>query len=239
MQDRVGRPVSDRKQVKGISTKDFWSEAKADEGRFDSTLYVSGMTCRGCAWLIQRIASREPHVSSAAVSLVSGRLELRHAKDFDFQSFQERLSHFAYSLSNSPGLGLSLSPILVRAILSFVFSANGSLLLVADKTGIGGASLAGLLPLLALLNVLLLMFVGGAVFCRPAWDALRFRHFHGDAIPALLLISLALLSAAEILKLTSTDYFAIALFVLTPILVFARVAADFFDRRVRQGNEKD
>ena len=60
-------------------------------------------------------------------------------KDFDFQVFQERLSHFAYGLSTSAGLGgLSLSPILVRAILTGVFALNGSLLAFATIGQIGG-----------------------------------------------------------------------------------------------------
>ena len=240
-QDRVGQPISGREvNSKGLSTEEFWSVARGENGCFETTLYISGMTCRGCSWLVQQIASREPHVLTAAVSLVSGRMELRHEKDFDFPAFQERLSHFAYGLSASAGFGgPSLSPILVRMIMTGTFALNGGLLTFAMVYQIGGESLEVILSLLAVLNLMLLMLIGGGVFLKAAWDGLRFRQLHLDSLPALALVVLGVLSLGEIVSLLSSVHFSILLFVLLPVLMVARVLGDLFESRVRREDESE
>lgn len=233
MQDRVGRPVSDRKGFQQVLDQEFWAQASGENGHFVSALYVSGMTCSGCAWLVQCIALREADVANASVSLVSGRIELHHGPAFDFSEFQAKLSRFAYSLSFRPSLGLSLSPILVRVGLSTVFSVNGGLLLYLSSTMRLGESLSGLLSLFSLVNLMLLMFVGGSLFLRPAWDGLRFGQMHSDLVPSLILIALLILGVGEALLLLGTFYFSLALFVCVPLFVFARACGDYFENRIR------
>jgi cation transport ATPase len=199
-----------------------------DDG-FWVMLYVSGMTCRGCAWLIERIATRMQGIQTVAVSLTSGRIELVWHGNFDFERFQVELRRFGYTLSDLGVGGLSLSPLSLRFILASLFSVNGICFLLLREFSVGGASLYGLYQLSLLVNLALIALVGSAVFFRPAWDAIRIRQWHSD-IPVALVHSLGLLfSLCEIMIQRKDPVFTVSFMLLVPAFLFARQLADRFE----------
>ncbi|MFP4157107.1 MAG: heavy metal translocating P-type ATPase metal-binding domain-containing protein [Opitutales bacterium] len=232
LQDRAGRPVDTpdgANPAKQLSLERIQARTEAVDDGFRAVLYVSGMTCRGCAWLIERIATRMPGLRTVAVSLTSGRIELVWRGNFDFDRFQLELRRFGYALSDVGFAGLSLSPLSLRFILSSLFSANGICFLLLREFSVGGTSLYGLYQLSLLVNLILIALVGSTVFFRPAWDAIRIRQWHSD-IPVALLHSLGLLfSLCEIMIQQKDPVFAVSFMLLVPAFLLARQLADHFE----------
>ena len=235
LQDRAGRPVDAHRadSAKQLPLDRILERAEAADDGFRVSLYVSGMTCRGCAWLIERIAARAPGLRAAAVSLTSGRIELVWGEGFDFDQFQIELGRFGYALSDVGFGGLSLSPLSLRWMLSALFSANGISLLLLREFAVGGASLDGLYQLLILANLVLLLLVGSMVFIRPAWDALRIRQWHSD-IPVAVVHSLGfLLSLTEMMAERTNPVFTVSFMLFVPAFLLARLFADRFEMSSR------
>ena len=228
LQDRAGRPVEAQGALsaKQLPLDRILKRAEATDDGFRVTLYVLGMTCRGCAWLIERIAARAPGLRAVAVSLTSGRIELAWRDGFDFDQFQLELGRFGYALSDVGFGGLSLSPLALRLMLSALFSANGICLLLLREFAVGGASLDGLYQLLILANLVLLVLVGSTVFIRPAWDALRIRHWHSD-IPVAAFHSIGFLfSLVEMIAERTNPVFTVSFMLVVPSFLVARLLAD-------------
>lgn len=235
-QDRAGRPVgaADRSFPKPLSSERLLERSRlTDRGRA-ATLYLSGMTCRGCAWLIERIAARFPGVRAARVSLTSGRLELLWSDEFEIGSFQLELARFGYRLSDVSFGGLTLSPLTVRTFLSAVFAANAVVMFGLSAFAVGGESLRGLYPLLTMLNILLIFLLGSTVFLRPAWDALRLRHWHSDFFPALLHLAGFFLACLDCLILRSAPVFALSFALAVPAFLAARLWADQIETTLKK-----
>ncbi len=80
-QDRVGQPLESAPFTEADTT---WAEtlrlaaeaATDANGAASARLSVGGMTCAGCAWLVERLARREPGVRAVRCRLESGDLEL-------------------------------------------------------------------------------------------------------------------------------------------------------------------
>ncbi len=227
LQDRAGRPVGEGpKRGRSLTEAQLLEHARAVPGGYAAPLFLSGMTCRGCAWLVERLLGRAPGVRSVRVSLISGRVELCWDTGFDVIAAQDLLADYGYALSLSALPGLSLSPLALRLALCGLFAANGGLLSSLQNHGVGGGALDGLYALLLLANVLLQQLVGVSVFLRPAWDALRMRRWHSDGIPAVLL-SGGFLAALIGLPGGGFGRVVVLLFlVLVPVFLVARLIAD-------------
>lgn len=235
LQDRVGRPVDTQaaSAAMRLSLDQIRGRAKDVEDGLHVTLYVSGMTCRGCAWLIERIAARAPCLQSAAVSLTSGRIELVWREGFDFDQFQVELGRFGYALSDVGLGGLSLSPLAVRLVLSGLFSVNGLCVLLLQEFAIGGDSLHGLYQLLLFANLFLLILVGSAVYIRPAWDAIRIGGWHGDIPIAALHFMGFIVSLGEVTMDQNSPIFTMSFLLAVPAFLLARLMADHWEMSSR------
>lgn len=226
LQDRAGRPVGDKVNGRRLTLEQFQSLARAVPGGFAVTLYVSGMTCRGCAWLVERLAVRAPGVRSAAVSLTSGRLELCWVGGFDFMLLQAELNRYGFGLAASALPGLTLSPLALRGLLCLLFALNGLLLHVLLLGAIAGPEWKRLFQLFLLMTLLLQGLVGATVFFRPAWDALRLRHWHSDLLPAGLLALVFSGAVAEVVAYGSGAWLVTSFLMGVPVLLAARLLAD-------------
>ena len=235
LQDRAGRPVDahEADSAKQLPLDRIRARAEETDDGFRVLLYVSGMTCRGCAWLIERIASGAPGLQSAAVSLTTGRIQLVWREGFDFEQFQVELGRFGYALSDVGFGGLSLSPLSLRLILSALFSANGICLLLLHEFAVGGASLNGLFQLLILANLVLLTLMGSTVFIRPAWDALRIRHWHSDIPVAVVHLIGFLLSLFEMIAERTNPILTVSFMLIVPAFLLARLLADHLEMSSR------
>jgi len=228
-QDRAGRPVGDRpfSGLDVVSIKQIQKQAE-NAPVCGITVGVQGMSCMGCAWLVEQLAGRHGSVLSARVALDSNRLALEWKRgDFDLSKLAGELQKFGYRMSGDlASAGHASSPLAMRLILTLVFSLNGMLLFVAAVAGIGPVGLHRLYGLLITACLVFAQFIGGSLFLRPAWRGLLLRRLHSDAVPAIILLSLFL--SALVSQFVSSDRLlpVFLYFGLLPSMVFARWLAE-------------
>ena len=74
--------------------------APRPNGRSELKLAVSGLSCVGCVWLIERLFNAEPGAGSCCVNPQRGSIALTWDREtLDLSQFAQRLSRFGYQLS--------------------------------------------------------------------------------------------------------------------------------------------
>lgn len=224
-QDRMGQPVGDRpfSGLDYVSINQLQNQAENAYG-CKITARVQGMSCLGCAWLVEQLVRRQNGVLSARVALDSSRLSLEWEQGrFDLCKLAEDLHTFGYRLiGDNDSSGLNFSPLAMRLGLTLVFSFNGLLLLAAADNDIGGAGLRQFYNLLIIVCLFFSQLIGGTLFLKPAWRGLMLRRLHSDALPALALFVLFLLALPSLFDSSSRMLPASIYFFFLPTMVFAR-----------------
>lgn len=212
------------------------NERPAADGPAQAAFTVSGMSCMGCVWLIERLAERQPGSVSAQVSLTRQTLEIIWLPgQFNLVSLAEELLRFGYRLDAKPLAADDrprFSPLALRTLLSLVFTGN-ALLLAAYSEVAPTVALAELLSLACLCFTVLL---GAAPFFQSVYRAAQIRRWHSDLVPTLLILAaLIYLSYQLIFGQFSLNWSVFAACLLISVLVSARFfAANFFSMsRVR------
>jgi Cu2+-exporting ATPase len=233
-QDRVGQPVGDRP----FSSLDFVSidqlqQQAENTSECQIAVTIKGMSCMGCAWLVEQLSGRHPSVRFAKVALDSSILSLGWKPGtFDLCALAEDLQKFGYRITGDvASAGYAVSPLTMRLGLTLVFSLNGLLLSVAAATGIGGEGLRQLYNLLIVVCLLFTLFIGGTVFLKPAWGALQLRRLHSDMVPALLLLALFALALASLLFSGLWVVSASLYFIVLSVMILARWLSDTMKRK--------
>ena len=165
------------------------------DGRLSVTVDVQGLHCAGCVWVIQTLFERKDGAVHIGVNPGVGRIELVFDPErFDVAAYLGDLAHLGYrsgpplkaTRGESDGLAVRLGVTIALAMNVMILSAAGYLGLNAEEEP-GLFSLFGWLAF-ALTTVSVL--VGGPVFFRGAWGALRRRALHLD-VPIAIGIALA------------------------------------------------
>lgn len=106
-QDRAGQPVGERPFAPLDIDWLHRAQTTAESGVAASlTLNVCGMSCMGCAWLVEQLARRHAGVRSARVALASGRLSLCwEPGELDLAYLAEELQRFGYHITEGSGGG--------------------------------------------------------------------------------------------------------------------------------------
>ena len=101
----VGRPPEDTAEwgvFDGSEMLDAFTETR-DDAR-EATVYVGGMYCSACSWLIETTMSRQPGIEAAEINPITHRLRLR------FPAENARLSRYLATLANLGYQPQPLSP---------------------------------------------------------------------------------------------------------------------------------
>ena len=192
-----GHPVvqaaADRKWLEPIAAR----LAAQPAGLSRVVLDVQGLHCSACVWLLQAIFRREPSSAGIVVNSAVGTVELTIGPAFPLTAFVESIEAFGYRF------GPPLKGGAARAASSDLVWRMGVCIAIAMNTMIFGfAMYAGLAEgrvyrlfhaldfALSFVSVL----VGGTVFFRSAWQAVRRRVLHLD-LPIALGIALAFTSS--------------------------------------------
>ncbi len=157
------------------------------------TLDVQGLSCIACAWLIEKLFTRQPGALAIHVDPAIGQLVLRWQPGvFDAVAFARQLQSFGY-LVGAPGesaapasraLNLRLGLCAALAMNTMLFTLPHYLGMAADF------EFAPLFQRLTLILGTLSFLIGGSYFFIRSWHSLRQRVLHID-----LPISLGLLAA--------------------------------------------
>lgn len=232
-QDRVGQPVGNRpfKDCDFVSINQIQEQAES-RGQCALSLNINGMSCMGCAWLVEQLCRRQPGIRTAQVALNANCLSLCWVPGhFNLPALAGDLQKFGYQLSGEVAAAAAVSPLMRGLGLTLVFSLNGLLLLAAAAAGVGGAGLRPLYNLLIALCLVFAQLIGGALFVSTAWGALRLRQLHSDLLPALLLLSLFTVALLLLLLPQAWLVPAAVYFSLLTVLVFARWLSELLERR--------
>lgn len=209
LQDRVAEPLKNR-SLPALDRAGFarvQSEAESSSAAPECTLSVDGMSCMGCAWLIERLARNGPGTLAVRVDLVNNAVNLRWEKgQFDLAAFASVLNDFGYALGSRPidlGAGPTLSPYAVRVLLVGIFCGN-ALLLAAYAHFIGSSGTDALIHLLSAACIVFASLIGIGPYVFSIYRSAHIRRFHSDVLPAgVLLVCAAVLVAGVFIGMLS------------------------------------
>lgn len=226
LRDRVGEPpILDGGEVASYEWVEVAQGAAEAEPPLELKLNIQGMSCMGCAWLVERLARGQPGVTSVRVQLESNTVLITWVPGvFSLLSLVKEWQRFGYIAKPYGAIATArLSPLAWRTMLCGLFAANGLFLGALPAIGFELGSFQNLFHLLSLLIVLLSAIVGLSFFVVPAYQSLRVRHLHYDTPIALGLI-LGLLAAIFGVGEMWQSVF--------PMLVFALLGARWWHREL-------
>jgi Cu2+-exporting ATPase len=170
-----------------------WLEDLARDSAGTLMLDVQGISCIGCAWLIEKLFSRKPGALVIHVDPALGQLALRWQPGvFNTVSFAQELQSFGY-LVGPPGKSAvpANRALNLRLGLCAALTMNTMLFTLPRYLGMeSDFEFAPLFDRLTLLLGTLSFLIGGSYFFIRSWRSLRQRILHID-----LPISLGLIAA--------------------------------------------
>ena len=160
-----------------------WLEALQGAPRCE--LDVQGMHCAGCVWLLEQVFER--HGSGRIeINPGLGRAHLDLGEGFDLPGFVDDVESLGYRLGpageDAPSGGDDL---LLRVGICAALAGNGMFYAAATYFGLESGPVFDALNQLSFAAATLAVLVGGSVFIRAAWQALRRGLVHLDLPIAL------------------------------------------------------
>ncbi|MEP6668775.1 MAG: heavy metal translocating P-type ATPase metal-binding domain-containing protein [Chthoniobacter sp.] len=170
-----------------------WLEELARDSTGTLKLDVQGLSCIGCAWLIEKLFSRQPGALAIHVDPTLGQLALRWQPGvFEVVAFARELQSFGY-LVGPPGKSAAPASraLTLRLGLCAALALNTMLFTLPRYLGMSSDfEFAPLFQRLTLILGTLSFLIGGSYFFIRTWRSLRQGVLHID-----LPISLGLLAA--------------------------------------------
>lgn len=194
LQDRAAQPLKDRPLTDlNVSTlRRLQQEIEAEAAHGKAGFEVEGMSCVGCSWLVERLATNQAGVKAAEVSLVRNALMLDWESEcFDIAALGSELLRFGYRLhprrvawGNCP----YLSPLALRALLTSIFAANSTFLAAYDWLVASSAS-SQMVGLLSLACFCFALIIGAAPFFMNVYRSAQIRRMHSDIAPVAMIVA--------------------------------------------------
>jgi Cu2+-exporting ATPase len=194
-----GVPVVDaragRRDSKWLELIEERVRASADNARL--TLDVQGLHCVGCVWLIDELFARAPGAGRIEVNPALGRVDMVVRTDFDLRGFVASVERFGYLFGPPVKANAGASrDLLWRMGICAAVSMNSMIFAIPVYAGLASGSIFRLFTGLNFGLAAIAVTVGGPVFFRSAWRALRQRMLHLD-LPIALGIALAFAGSAH------------------------------------------
>lgn len=188
LRDRVnGPPILDDSGAAQFNWVERAQASAEAESPVELKLTIQGMSCMGCAWLVERLARGQQGVTSVRVQLESNTVLVAWAPGvFSLLGMVQEWQRFGYTAKPYEAISATrFSPLAWRTVLCGLFAVNGLLLGSLPAIGFELGSFEDLFHLLSLLIVLLSVIVGTSFFVVPAYQSLRVRRVHYDMPTAL------------------------------------------------------
>ncbi|MCL2725247.1 MAG: heavy metal translocating P-type ATPase metal-binding domain-containing protein [Polyangiaceae bacterium] len=158
-------------------------------------LDVQGVHCSACVWLFAELFRRQPGACGIVVNPGIGSVDITASAEFPLQTFISGIESFGYRFG--PPLKAARAPasdLVWRMGVSIAIAMNTMLFGVAVYAGLDTGEIARLFHALDFGLSAVSVIIGGTVFFRSAWQAVRARVLHLD-LPIALGILLAFASS--------------------------------------------
>jgi len=193
-----GHPVapasSDHKWLEPIAER---LAAQPSSGLSRIVLDVQGLHCSACVWLLEELFRREPSSAGIVVNPAIGSVELTIGSRFPLAGYLTDIEAFGYRfgppIKASAARGAS-SSIVWRMGVCIAIAMNTMIFGFAVYCGLPEGRVYRLFHALDFALSFVSVLVGGTVFFRSAWQAVRRRVLHLD-LPIALGIALAFTSS--------------------------------------------
>jgi P-type Cu2+ transporter len=205
-----GHPVatarSDHKWLEPIAER-----LATQQGLTRVVLDAQGIHCSACVWLLDELFRREPSGAAIMVNPAVGSVALTVGADFPLASYVASVESFGYRFG--PPLKASAdraerSDLVWRMGVCIAIAMNTMIFGVAIYAGLAEGRVFRLFHALDFALSFVSVLVGGTVFFRSAWQALKRRVLHLD-LPIALGIALVFASSTYtyLARGGSTSYF--------------------------------
>ncbi|MBS2018877.1 MAG: HAD-IC family P-type ATPase [Deltaproteobacteria bacterium] len=206
-----GHPIPpasiDRKWLEPIA-----SRLAEQPGLTRVVLDVQGIHCAACVWLFEELFKREKGSGGILVNPAVGSVEMTVAPEFPIDRYVGEIESFGYRLG--PPLATKAEqarrsdPLVWRMGVSIAIAMNTMIFGIAIYAGLAEGRVYRLFHALDFTLSIVSVLIGGTVFFRSAWQALRRRVLHLD-LPIALGIILAFASSTYtyFTRGGSTSYF--------------------------------
>jgi len=202
------------------------------------TLRIQGISCAGCVWLLEAVFDEQPGRISARVDASAGQIRLRwKSGECDLPAFAADVARFGYSLGPDDGATREapLRPLVLRMGLCAALALNAMLFSLPRYLGLDpGDRLSALFDVIGLGLATASVVIGGPVFFRRAWGALRRGDLHIDLPISLGLI---LAYAGSVLAWRVGDH-AFAYFDFVSIFTFLMLVGRWLQERAVENNRR-
>lgn len=159
---------------------------------------VQGLECAACVWLLEKLYLRHPGAASIEINPAIGRIELSYRRN-DSGSATQGQAAVEQFVAEAESLGYRTGPaqkasdaplddLVLRLGLCAAMAMNSMIFAFSQYFGLSKATDASLYRLFAIGGFVLAtatVLIGGTVFFRSAWLALRRRILHMDVPIAL------------------------------------------------------
>lgn len=159
---------------------------------------VQGLECAACVWLLEKLYLRHPGAASIEINPAIGRIELSyrrtdsgqvHQGQSAVEQFVEEAASLGYRTGPAQKAGdAPLDDLVLRLGLCAAMAMNSMIFAFSQYFGLSKTTDASLYRLFAVGGLILAtgaVWIGGTVFFRSAWLALRRRILHMDVPIAL------------------------------------------------------
>ena len=164
---------------------------RSGEGSVRVTLDLQGIHCLGCVWLIDELFRRAPAGDRIVVNPSLGRVDMVVRPDFDLRGFVRHVERFGYLFGPPVKRDTAASRDLVwRLGVCAAIAMNSMIFAIATYAGLDRGPLYDLFTTLNFGLGGVAVAVGGSVFFRSAWRAVRQGVLHLD-LPIALGVALA------------------------------------------------
>ncbi len=191
----VAQASSDRKWLEPIA-----SRLASREGLSRIVLDIQGVHCSACVWLLEEMFGRAEGGAGIVVNPAIGSVEMTVTPRFALESYVADIEAFGYRFGPPLKAGQSrasvpgASDIVWRMGLCIAIAMNTMIFGIAIYCGLAEGRVFRLFHALDFALSLVGVLVGGTVFFRSAWQALRRRVLHLD-LPIALGIALTFSSS--------------------------------------------
>ncbi len=203
LQGGAGCPVpplrderADRKWLEPIEARVVAAAGPGGAGVARLRLDVQGMHCAACVWLIEELFRRRKGALRVDVNPALGTVDMTIGADFHLRAWVIDIERFGYQLG--PALKRAEGPtstLLWRLGVCAALSMNAMIFAIAIYAGLEAGPIRDLFEALVFAISTASVAVGGQVFLRSAYHALRRGLLHMD-LPIALGILLAYVSSA-------------------------------------------